>query len=75
VSGNPLDQPEYPCHAEAVRAALEAMLGPVEHMDVVRRGYTHNDCVVATLRDGRSVFAKRGFDEMTAGWLRREHQM
>jgi hypothetical protein len=51
------------------------MLGPVEHMDVVRRGYTHNDRVVATLRDGRSVFAKRAVDEMTGGWLRREHQM
>ena len=51
------------------------MLGPVDRVHVVRRGYTHNDRVVAILRDGRSVFAKRAVDEMTAGWLRREHQM
>lgn len=58
-----------------MRALLEATLGPVEHMEAVRRGYTHNDRMVATLRDGRSVFAKRAVDEVTAGWLRREHQM
>jgi hypothetical protein len=58
-----------------VRAALEAIVGPVERVDVVRRGYTHNDRVVATLSDGRSVFAKRAVDETTAGWLRQEHRM
>ena len=54
---------------------LEAILGPVERVDVVTRGYTHNDRVVATLSDGRSVFAKRAVDETTAGWLRQEHRM
>lgn len=75
MPGNPVDPPKYPCHAGAVRAVLEAGLGPVERMHVVKRGYTHNDRVVATLRDGRSVFAKRAVDAMTAGWLRREHRM
>jgi hypothetical protein len=58
-----------------VRAALEAIVGPVERVDVVRRGYTHNDRVVAMLSDGRSVFAKRAVDETTACWLRQEHRM
>ena len=47
----------------------------MERVDVVRRGYTHNDRVVARLSDGRSVFAKRAVDETTAGWLRQEHRM
>lgn len=58
-----------------MKAALEATLGPVEHMEAVTRGYTHNERMVVTLRDGRSVFAKRAVDEVTARWLRREHQM
>jgi hypothetical protein len=58
-----------------VRAALEAIVGPVERVDVVRPGYTHSDRVVATLGDGRSVIAKRAVDETTAGWLRQEHCM
>jgi Phosphotransferase enzyme family len=59
----------------AVTAALESLLGPVERLEPVARGYTHNTRVVAVLRDGRSVFAKRAVDEMTAAWLRREHEM
>lgn len=50
-------------------------MGPVDDLYVVSRGYTHNQRVVATLRDGRSVFAKRAVDETTAAWLRQEHRM
>jgi hypothetical protein len=73
--GNPLDWAGFSCQAVTVREALEAIVGPVEHLDVVRRGYTHNERVVATLSDGRSVFAKRAVDETTAAWLRQEHRM
>jgi hypothetical protein len=58
-----------------VRTALDVVVGPVERLDVVTGGYTHNVRVVATLRDGRSVFAKRAVDEVTAAWLRQEHRM
>jgi hypothetical protein len=58
-----------------MRATLEALIGPVEYLSPVARGYTHNKRVVATLRDGHSVFAKQAVDEVTAVWLRREHQM
>ena len=75
VPANPLDRLEHGCHAGAVRAALEATLGPVEHMEAVTRSYTHSERMVATLKDGRTVFAKRAVDETTAGWLRREHQV
>lgn len=72
---NPLRRAGQYCHAVAVKAALEAILGPVEHLEVVKRGYTHIERVVATLGDGRSVFAKRAVDETTATWLRQEHMM
>lgn len=71
----PSTGPSARCHAGEVRALLEATLGPVEHMEAVTRGYTHNDRMMVTLSDGRSVFAKGAVDEVTAGWLRREHQM
>jgi hypothetical protein len=41
----------------------------------VARGFTHNERFVVTLCDGRSVFAKRAVDNVTADWLRREHRM
>jgi Ser/Thr protein kinase RdoA (MazF antagonist) len=55
--------------------ALESMVGPVDHLDPVDRGYAHNNRMVATLRGGGSVFAKQAVDELTAKWLRREHRM
>jgi hypothetical protein len=58
-----------------VRDVIESMVGPVLSLDPVTRGYTHNTRVVATLRDGGSVFAKQAVDDLTAAWLRREHQM
>lgn len=58
-----------------MRAALETILGPIEQIQMVRRGYAHNERAVATLSDGRSVFVKRAVDDMTAGWLRQEHRM
>jgi hypothetical protein len=51
------------------------MVGPVQRLVPVRRGYTHNTRVVAILENGRSVFAKRAVDEETARWLRAEHAM
>src|SRR5438445_422256 len=54
-----------------VRAALEAIVGPVDHFARVSGGYTHNNRVIASLRDGRSVFVKQAVDEETALWLRR----
>ena len=54
---------------------LESVVGPVQHLDPVTRGYTHNKRVVATLRGGGSVFAKQAVDETTATWLRQEHRM
>lgn len=57
----------------AVRSAVETLLGPIESLRPVHRGYTHNDRAVATLRSGRSVFVKRAVDEVTADWLRQEH--
>ena len=56
-------------------SGLEAIVGPVAYVRSVARGYTHNERVVATLRNGRTVFAKRAVDEVTAVWLRREHEM
>lgn len=47
----------------------------MDHLEVVRRGYTNNERVVITLRDGRSVFVKRAVDETTAAWLRQEHRV
>lgn len=64
-----------PCHAGAVKEALESLVGPVRRLDRVSRGYTHNERVVATLSRGGTVFAKRAVDETTAAWLRQEHRM
>jgi Phosphotransferase enzyme family len=58
-----------------MQEALESLFGPVESLRPVSRGYTHNERVVATLRGGRTLFAKRAVDVITAAWLRREHQM
>jgi hypothetical protein len=58
-----------------VKEALESLVGPVRHLREVTRGYTHNRRAVATLDDGRSVFAKQAVDEETGRWLRRERQM
>jgi hypothetical protein len=58
-----------------VEDALASMVGPVQSLAPVARGYTHNNRVIATLRDGRSVFAKQAVDEMTALWLRQEYEM
>jgi hypothetical protein len=58
-----------------MKEALETLFGPVTSLRPVKRGYTNNERVVATLRGGRSLFAKRAVDEITAEWLRREHQM
>lgn len=38
-------------------------------------GYTHNECWVVDLEDGRSAFVKAAVDEMTADWLRAEHRV
>ena len=58
-----------------MKEELEALLGPVAGLSRVARGYTNNGRVVATFRDGRSVFAKRAVDIMSAQWLRMEHRM
>jgi hypothetical protein len=63
------------CHAGAMEDVLASMVGPVQSLVPVARGYTHSKRVVATLRDGRSVFAKQAVDEMTATWLRQEYEM
>ncbi len=55
--------------------ALESLVGPVQRLDPVARGYTHNTRVVARLADGASVFVKQAVDETTATWLRHEHRM
>jgi hypothetical protein len=58
-----------------MREVLEALVGPVERVTPVARGFTHNERVVVALCDGRSLFAKRAVDNVTADWLRREHRM
>jgi hypothetical protein len=55
--------------------ALEAVIGPVERLTPIARGFTNNERVLVTLRDGRSVFVKRAVDPVTADWLRLEHRM
>jgi aminoglycoside phosphotransferase (APT) family kinase protein len=58
-----------------VRKELESIVGSIEQIEQVPRGYTHNERVLARLRDGGSVFAKRAVDEITAIWLQQEHRM
>jgi len=58
-----------------MKEQIESLVGPVDRLTTVERGYTHNERAVVVLSDGSSVFAKRAVDEMTAEWLRREHQM
>ncbi len=62
-------------HDGSMKALLQGLLGPVDQLTPVRRGYAHNERAVAVARDGHSVFAKRAVDEETAGWLRSEHRM
>ncbi len=58
-----------------MRDALQAVFGQVEHLVPVTRGYTHNERAVATLKGGRTVFAKQAVDETTAAWLRKERRL
>lgn len=50
-------------------------MGPVQGLEIVARGYTHNLRAIATLEDGRSVFVKQAVDDTTALWLRQEHEL
>ncbi len=58
-----------------MKSILESLLGPVESLREVNRGYTNNQRAVATLQNGTSVFVKRAVDDVTAAWLHREQQM
>jgi len=63
------------CNAAVVREILEPLVGPIDHVVSVDRGYTHNERVVAFLQGGGSVFAKKAVDPMTAEWLRQEFEI
>jgi hypothetical protein len=54
---------------------LLAAFGPIEELQPVGRGYTHNERAIVRFRDGLSVFAKRAVDEVTAEWLRTERRI
>ena len=58
-----------------MKEALEALVGPVDRLTPVLRGYTPAQRCVVSLSDGGSVFAKRAVDGVTADWLRKEHEM
>ena len=58
---------------ESVRRIF-APASPVEWKRVAR-GYTPAQRWVVRLDDGSSAFAKAATDEMTADWLRSEHQI
>jgi hypothetical protein len=58
-----------------MKEALEGLVGPVDRLTPVLRGYTPAERYVVSLSDGGSVFAKRAVDGATADWLRKEHQM
>jgi hypothetical protein len=58
-----------------MKEALEALVGTVNRLTPVQRGYTPAQRYVVSLSDGGSVFAKGTVDSITADWLRKEHQM
>jgi Phosphotransferase enzyme family len=58
-----------------MKEELEELVGVVDRLTPVHRGYTPAERYVVSLFDGGSVFAKRAVDAITADWLRKEHQM
>ena len=58
-----------------MKEALESLVGAIDRLTPVVRGYTPAERYVASLSSGGSVFAKRAVDGVTADWLRKEHQM
>lgn len=57
-----------------VREWAAREFGPVSSWRRVEGGYSAATRFVVTTGAGRSVFVKAASDEMTAGWLRREHE-
>jgi len=58
----------------------DGRLAELLHTAVVKRrratgGYTPAERWIVELADGRSVFAKMAVNDLTAGWLRKEHRM
>jgi hypothetical protein len=58
-----------------MREELSAILGPIDDIAPVARGYTNNERAIVRFRDGSSVFAKHAVDDLTADWLRTERRM
>jgi hypothetical protein len=60
----------------ATDARIEEIVGarPVSRRRV-ERGYTPAERWVVALEDGRSVFVKAATNDLTAGWLRKEHRI
>jgi hypothetical protein len=63
--------------SESLVRRIEALVSPRRPVGWrrVRRGYTPAERWVVQLDDGSSCFLKIGVDQMTAGWLRDEHNL
>jgi Ser/Thr protein kinase RdoA (MazF antagonist) len=69
-------RPDHEPVRDTVAPSVERLLGAkVVAERPIGGGYTYAGKRVAELADGRSVFVKAAFDELTRDWLRSEHRI